>query len=95
MAFLVICIPLFLIIGIICDGTSRFHFKIITRKLSVYLPLSKQAKVSFFFFFYKIGEQEGGTGPSQDGGCYQWERGGGGERGYKGEYSTKSLYTCM
>jgi hypothetical protein len=42
----------------------------------------KQAKMSFFFlsfFFYKIGDQEGGIG-SVWGGWYQWEWGGGGER---------------
>jgi hypothetical protein len=42
----------------------------------------KQAKMSFFFlsfFFYKIGDQEGGIG-SVWGGWYQGEWGGGGER---------------
>jgi hypothetical protein len=32
----------------------------------------KQTKMSFFFFFYKIREQEGGTGPVWRG-WYQWE----------------------
>jgi hypothetical protein len=37
----------------------------------------KQAKKSFLFvfsfFFYKIGEQEGGTGPVDGGWRYHWE----------------------
>jgi hypothetical protein len=49
----------------------------------------KQAKMSFFFlssfsfFFYKIREQEGGTGPRWVGEevWNEWEGGGGGERG--------------
>jgi hypothetical protein len=36
--------------------------------------------MSFFFFFYKIREQDGGTGLGMEEGWYQWERGGGGER---------------
>jgi hypothetical protein len=27
----------------------------------------------FSFFFYKIGEQEGGISPTQEGGLAQWE----------------------
>jgi hypothetical protein len=39
-----------------------------------------------FFFFYKIGEQEGRTGPVwRD--WYQWEGGGSGERVWEGEFS--------
>jgi hypothetical protein len=54
----------------------------------------KQTKMSFFSFFYKIGEQEGWTGPSW-GGWYQWERGGGGERVWEGEDSANTVYICM
>jgi hypothetical protein len=43
---------------------------------------------------YKIGEQEGRTGPAWDG-WYQWEGGGGGERVWKCEYSANTVYTCM
>jgi hypothetical protein len=54
--------------------------------VAIYL---KQTKMSFFsfclfsFFFYKIGEQEGRTGPAQGGGSDtsgSW--GGGGESGW-------------
>jgi hypothetical protein len=31
----------------------------------------KQIEISFFFFFYKIGEQEGRTGPASGRGWYQ------------------------
>jgi hypothetical protein len=46
------------------------------------------------FFFCKIGEQEGGTGPDWGQGCcYQWN--GTGERVWEGEYNTNTVYTCM
>jgi hypothetical protein len=48
----------------------------------------KQTKMSCFpfnllsFAFYKVGEQEGGTGPGWQGrGWHQWEGGSDGERG--------------
>jgi hypothetical protein len=48
----------------------------------LYLELAKISHFSFYlscFFFYNIGEQEGGTG--SDGGLWHWWEGrGGGER---------------
>jgi hypothetical protein len=46
-----------------------------------------------FFLFYKIGEQEGRTGPAWEG-WYQWEEEEDGERAWKGEYDTNSIHTC-
>jgi hypothetical protein len=48
-----------------------------------------------FFSFYKIGEQNGGTGPAWGGGWLPWVGAGGGERVWQGEYSTNTVYTCM
>jgi hypothetical protein len=49
-------------------------------------------KLPDFFFFYKIGEQEGRTGPV-------WEVGasgrGNGGRAWEGEYGANIMYTCM
>jgi hypothetical protein len=42
------------------------------------------------FSFYKIGEQECGTGPAW-GGWYQWEEGGCGKRVWEGEYRVNTL----
>jgi hypothetical protein len=51
----------------------------ITRKLPVYLSLSKTSRnIMFFFlpfFFYKMEEQEGRTGPVGWGREHQWEAG--------------------
>jgi hypothetical protein len=47
-----------------------------------------------YFFFYKIGEQEGRAGPVL-GGWYQWEWEGGREKGGGGEYGANTVYTCM
>jgi hypothetical protein len=54
----------------------------VTRKLCSYLKQTK--KMSFFPFFEKTREQEGGTGPAW-GGWFQWERAGGGEREWEDE----------
>jgi hypothetical protein len=54
----------------------------------------KQATMSFFFI-HKIREQVGKTSPAWEGGSYQWEGRGGGERVREGEYSENSVYTCM
>jgi hypothetical protein len=44
------------------------------KSLGSYLSLKQPKKMSFFsFFFYKIREQEGETGPAQVGEGYQWE----------------------
>jgi hypothetical protein len=52
--------------------------------------------MSFFFFFYKTGEQEGRTGLVWDGGgWYQCEEGGGRERAWEGEYGANTVYTWM
>jgi hypothetical protein len=47
--------------------------------------------------FYKIGEQEGETGPvcGWDLGWYQWERGECGEIVKEGEYGANTVYTCV
>jgi hypothetical protein len=45
----------------------------------------KQARMSFFFF-YKIGEQEGKTGPAGGGRLVPVSAGGGGERVQEGEW---------
>jgi hypothetical protein len=50
--------------------------------------------VFFTYFFYKIGEQEGGTGPAWRA-WHQWEGRGSGERVWESEYSTNTVYTCM
>jgi hypothetical protein len=57
----------------------------IIRKLPVKLSLSQTSKNVVFFFlsflFCKIGDQEGRTGPAHGESWYQWEGGGGRERG--------------
>jgi hypothetical protein len=49
-----------------------------------------------FFFFYKIGEQEGQTGPAWG---VRWlvpvGEGGGGERMQESEYGANTVYTGM
>jgi hypothetical protein len=45
-----------------------------------YLKPAKMTLSSFLFFLYKIGEQEGRTGPAWEGCWYQWEWGRGEER---------------
>jgi hypothetical protein len=47
-----------------------------------------------FYFFYKIREQEGRTGPVWEG-WYQWEEERGEERMWEGEYVATTVYTCM
>jgi hypothetical protein len=56
----------------------------------------KQAKMSFFFF-YKIGEQEGGTGPAGWGERSVGISGRAEEVGKEcgSEYSANTVYTCM
>jgi hypothetical protein len=54
-------------------------------------------KCHFFLllFLYKIGEQEGGTGPAWDRGWYQWEGEGFGEMVKESEYGAYTVYTRM
>jgi hypothetical protein len=47
--------------------------------------------MSFFFFLsYKIGKQEGGTGPVL-GGWYQWDGGRGGKMVKEGKYGADTV----
>jgi hypothetical protein len=50
----------------------------------------------FSFFFYKIGKQEGRTGPSSEGEVFGTsERREVTGKGWEGEYGAKNMYTCM
>jgi hypothetical protein len=64
----------------------------IIRKLPVKLSVPQTSKniifLSFIFFFYKIGEQEGRTDSSRGGGR-------GRRKGVGEEYGEKNVYTCM
>jgi hypothetical protein len=61
--------------------------------VATFIPNNK--KYHFFKFFYKIREQEGGTGPAQRMVWYQWEGGVGRERGREDEYGANTVCTCM
>jgi hypothetical protein len=52
--------------------------------------------LSFIFFFYKIGEQEGGTGSVEEwvgAGTSRSERWKG--KGWEDEHGANNVYTCM
>jgi hypothetical protein len=62
----------------------------------LYLKLAKTSCFSFYlscFFFYKVGEQEDGTG-SGVGGCHQWE-GEVAEKRVGDEYRANNVHTYM
>jgi hypothetical protein len=75
---------------------NKYIHGTITKKHPMWLPLSQTRKnVIFFlfsFFFYKIGDQEGGTGPAE-GGEVSIGRGEMAGKGDKKMNTTQKIYT--